>query len=180
MFRCLLHASNPRVHLQEDGCIYRYSRLRSTHALLPTRLLTLKTGKAVPLQARRGPECSRKLRFLHFVTTAQDGGKLSALRTGHFYPQEIVLVLISVRGWVEPRVIVHSEGFYVNENPLTPAGIESVTFRFVALCYRSLLRLLILIHVNPTRPQLYIQPFYWRRTLGFEICRRHKKFKLKY
>jgi len=48
-----------------------------------------------PGQAQR---VLRKLRFPDFVTTAQDGGRLSALCTGRFYPQEMLLVLISVRG----------------------------------------------------------------------------------
>jgi hypothetical protein len=36
-------------------------------------------GKAFPLQAWSGPEGSRKLRFPDFMTTAQDGGKVSSL-----------------------------------------------------------------------------------------------------
>jgi len=55
-------------------------------------------GKAFPLQAWTGSEGSRKLRLPDFITTAQDGGRLSALLTGRHYPQEILVVLISVRG----------------------------------------------------------------------------------
>jgi len=55
-------------------------------------------GKAVPLQAWSGPEGSRKLRFPDFMTTAQDGVKLSALHTDCLYPQEMLLVLIFVTG----------------------------------------------------------------------------------
>jgi len=55
-------------------------------------------GKAVPLEAWSGPEGSRKLRFPDFMTKAQDGGRLSTLRAGCLYLQEMLLVLNSVRG----------------------------------------------------------------------------------
>ena len=54
--------------------------------------------KAVPLQAWSGPKGSRKLRFPGFITTAQDGGKVVSLTHRPPLPQEIHLVLISVRG----------------------------------------------------------------------------------
>jgi hypothetical protein len=60
--------------------------------------------------------------------------RLSAIHTGHLYPQEIFLVLISVRDRVDPRAIVQLEGLCQSKTPVIPPGIDPATFRFVVQC----------------------------------------------
>jgi len=55
--------------------------------------------------------------------------RLSALRTGRLYPQEMLLVLISVR---PQGHIAIGRILYQWKIPMTPAGIEPATFRLVA------------------------------------------------
>ena len=63
--------------------------------LLVYQGVKVRKGKSVPLQARRDPQGSRKLRFPGFTSTAKVGGGLTVLRTGRLYPQEMLLLLIS-------------------------------------------------------------------------------------
>jgi hypothetical protein len=88
-------------------------------------------GKAIPLQTLRvpggwGSQISRQ--------SAHEGGKVVSPTHRPSLPQEIFLVLIYVRGWVEPRAIIWPEGLCQWKIPMTPSGIGPTTLRLVARC----------------------------------------------
>jgi hypothetical protein len=66
--------------------------------------------------------------------SAPEGGKV----VSPMHPQEIFLVVISVRGWIIPRAIVRPEKLCQWKIPMTQSEIELATFRLVAQCLNQL------------------------------------------
>jgi len=66
--------------------------------------------------------------------SAHEGGKVVSPTHRPPLPQEIFLVLISVRGWVDSRAVVRLEGLCRWKIKVTPSVFEPATLRLVAQC----------------------------------------------
>ena len=83
-------------------------------------------GVAQRIPGGLGSQISNDIRHMKVVRS-------SVSHTGHLYSQEIFLILISVRSWVDPRDIVRPEGLCQWQIP-TLSGIEPATLWLVAQC----------------------------------------------
>ena len=93
----------------------------------------IQTGKAIPRGFWGFLEVDTpRFRHIQHMNLA----KLSAVHTGRRYSPGNNRGTVS--GRVDPRAIVRTEGLCQWKIPMTPSGIEPVTFRLVAQCFNQI------------------------------------------
>ena len=109
-------------YVSRSCVIYRHKKVNQSH---------YRPGEALRFPGGWASQSSRQ--------SAHEGSKVvSPTHRPPLLHQEIFLVLIFFRGWVNPRVIVRPEGIYQWKIPVKPSGIEPVTFRLEAQCLNQL------------------------------------------
>jgi hypothetical protein len=122
-------------------------------------------GKAVPLQAWSGPEGSRKLRFPDFITTAQDGGKVSlthwpplrlneiqvrATSQSQMKGTEVARIVTALRDVEIPRQPIHWLWFVGMAIVFIAIGLLwSMWLRPIQICYQFMQKRVATRHQQP-------------------------------
>jgi hypothetical protein len=96
-------------------------------------------GKAIPVMGHEHPLGCETSRLPHFLENRlwDDGDVFSLTRRQPLRPGRF-LVLISVRGWVNPRAIMRLEVLSKLKNLMTWSGTKPAPFRLLAYCLNHL------------------------------------------
>jgi len=137
--------------------VYRgFILLNNSNLILSKYLLTSVTAKQSLQKSGQAQKVARVWDSQISVNRHKKVVRLLALFTGRFYPQQMFLVLISVRGWVDSRARVLPEGLYQWIISLRTSGINPAIFRLVAQCLNQLRHLVhprskkktVLVHMS--------------------------------
>jgi len=96
-------------------------------------------GKANPLEAWTGPECSRRLRLPDFKTVGTwRWYGCQPCAPAAFTPRKYSWFSFLLESESTPRSYVRPKGLCQGKIPMIPPGIEPATFRFIAQCLNQL------------------------------------------
>jgi hypothetical protein len=117
----------PLIRISNEGSMFEDNATAQNSSTLKIKAkhFHYRPGQALRFPGGWSSQISRQ--------SVHEGGKVVSPT-----PQKILLVLISVWGWVNSRAIVRPAGLSQWKIPMTQSGVEPTTLRLVAQCLNQL------------------------------------------